>query len=198
MKKLRMKKVKAEVLSCRRCRLCKDRKNPVVGTGNLDSPLLLVGEAPGRKEDEQGEPFVGSAGKLLDRILERVGFEREEIYITNVVKCRPPGNRRPRSDEMEECSQHLDRMLEIITPRVIAPMGNSSAGFLMKKFDLRRGSIGEMHGKHFPVDASWGKIILFPLHHPAAALYNKKLENVMLKDFASLKRLLDQYDNTKF
>lgn len=165
--------------------------NPVVGEGNLDSPLVLVGEAPGRREDEQGKPFVGSAGKLLDSMLEGAGLERSKLFITNIVKCRPPKNRRPLSKEVKACSSHLETLLRIISPRVIAPMGNSSTGHFLRMFGLEKAKIGDIHGSVFRVEASWGDVILFPLYHPAAVLYNRTLEQDLKDDFASLKILLE-------
>ena len=165
--------------------------NPVVGDGSLDSPLVLVGEAPGRKEDEQGKPFVGSAGKLLDGLLEEAGLERSNLFITNIVKCRPPKNRQPLSKEVNACSSHLETLLGIISPRVIAPMGNSSAGHFLRMFGLKKAKIGDIHGSVFRVEASWGDVILFPLYHPAAVLYNRTLEQELKDDFAALRRLLE-------
>lgn len=162
-----------------------------MGEGNIESPLAFVGEAPGRKEDETGRPFVGSAGKLLDQLLSHIGLDRSEVYITNVVKCRPPGNRRPKSGEVRSCTPYLDEQLTAISPRVIAPMGNSAAAYLLRRFGLERASIGEIHGRAFDVEAPWGRAVLFPLYHPAAVLYNRGLEAELTEDFESLKALLD-------
>jgi uracil-DNA glycosylase family 4 len=189
-KRERLERVTAEVRACRLCPLHEGRMNPVVGGGNLDSPLVLVGEAPGRKEDEQGKPFVGSAGKLLDSMLEGAGLERSKLFITNIVKCRPPKNRRPLSKEVRACSTHLETLLRTISPRVIAPMGNSSVGHFLRMFGLDNAKIGDIHGSVFSVEASWGEVILFPLYHPAAVLYNRALEQELRDDFASLKGLL--------
>ena len=166
--------------------------NPVVGDGDLDSPLVLVGEAPGRREDEQGKPFVGSAGKLLDNMLEEAGMKRSTLFITNIVKCRPPKNRRPLSKEVEACSGHLEDLLRIISPRVIAPMGNSSTRYFLRLFNLEKGKIGDVHGWVFHVEANWGKVILFPLYHPAAVLYNRKLEQELRDDLAVLSSLREK------
>ena len=190
-KRERLERVTAEVRACRLCPLHEGRMNPVVGGGSLDSPLVLVGEAPGRKEDEQGKPFVGSAGKLLDSMLEEAGLERSKLFITNIVKCRPPKNRRPLSKEVRACSTHLETLLGIISPRVISPMGNSSTGHFLRMFGLEKAKIGGIHGCVFRVEASWGDVILFPLYHPAAVLYNRTLEQELRDDFASLKRLLE-------
>lgn len=162
-----------------------------MGEGNIESPLVFVGEAPGRKEDETGRPFVGSAGRLLDQLLSHIGLDRREAYITNVVKCRPPGNRRPKSGEVRSCTQYLDEQLAVISPRVIAPMGNSAAAHLLRRFDLEKASIGEIHGRAFDVEAPWGRAVLFPLYHPAAVLYNRELEAGLTEDFESLRALLE-------
>ena len=190
-KKERLEAVAAEVLACRRCGLHEGRKNPVVGVGDLDSPLVLVGEAPGRKEDELGKPFVGSAGKILDSMLKGAGLERSRLFITNVVKCHPPKNRRPLSKEVRACTEHLEALLGIISPRVIAPMGNSSTSYILGRYGLERSSIGEVHGRSLEAQAPWGRIVIFPLYHPAAVLYNRSLEGELKRDFASLKRVLE-------
>ena len=190
-----MKKVSEEILSCRRCGLCEGRLNPVVGEGNLDSNVFLIGEAPGRWEDRAGRPFVGAAGRLLDRLLNNIGIKREEVYISNVVKCRPPNNRRPRTEEISACSIHLGKQLDVIDPRFIAPMGNSATGYFMKRLGLKPITIGRIHGQRIePVDRSIesGRAVLFPLYHPAAALYNKDLEKVLEKDFFALKSVLER------
>ncbi len=185
-----MEAVLSEIASCDRCGLCHTCTNHVPGEGDLDSPVVFIGEAPGRREDQLGRPFVGSAGKLLDGLLGHVGLGREEVYITNVVKCRPPGNRRPSSKEIRACTPHLREQLGIIKPQVLAAMGNSATGYLLKSYGLEGGSIGEVHGKSFAVKAPWGGVTIFPLYHPAAALYNRGLEEEMREDFGALKRLL--------
>jgi len=176
---------------CRHCGLCDNRLNTVPGEGDPESPVVFVGEAPGREEDEQGRPFVGSAGKLLDRLLEEAGLGREKVYIANILKCRPPGNRRPKSEEMRACAQHLEAQLQVISPVIVAPMGNSAVGHMMKKYGLKRGRIGRVHGEVLPVEASWGRVCLFPLYHPAAVLYNRRLQQELKKDLESLKGILE-------
>jgi len=189
-KEERMNKLAEEVLNCHRCGLCDGRQNPVLGEGNLNATVVFIGEAPGRKEDEMGRPFVGTAGKLLDSLLRHISIERRDVYIGNVVMCRPPKNRRPRIEEIEACAPHLERQLEIIEPVVVAPMGNSAIRYLMKRFGLKPAYIGEVHGKQFEVEVPWGWVLLFPLYHPAAALYLKNLERVLEEDIESLGRLL--------
>ncbi|MCW3992616.1 MAG: uracil-DNA glycosylase [Candidatus Bathyarchaeota archaeon] len=185
-----MREISEEISNCRRCGLCDGRRNPVVGEGNLDATVAFIGEAPGRREDETGRPFVGAAGRLLDRLLSNVGLGRGDVYISNVLKCRPPNNRRPRLEEARACAPHLERQLGIIEPRVIAPMGNSAIGYLMRRFGLTPAYIGQIHGRHFEAEAPWGRLTLSPLYHPAAALYNKDLGRVLEEDFESLRLLL--------
>jgi DNA polymerase len=143
---------------------------------------VLVGEAPGKKENESGRPFVGSAGKILDGVLKDAGLSREDVYITNILKCRPPDNRRPKKREVELCEVYLMKQLEIIKPIVVSPMGNVSLAFFFNKFGLKKAKIGEVHGKVFDLEAPWGSIKLVPLYHPAAAIYNRQLLQKLQKD----------------
>jgi DNA polymerase len=190
-KETQMSDVVNAIRVCERCRLHEGRLNTVPGEGDLSSPVVLVGEAPGRKEDESGRPFVGSAGKLLDVALERVGLTRSQVYISNVVKCRPPGNRRPRSDEVTACTRFIDEQLGIIAPRVIAPMGNSALRHVFRRFGLGRAVIGEVHGSPHSVSFGWGEGVVFPLYHPAAILYNRSLEVELHADLEALVALLN-------
>jgi len=185
-----MQRLETEVAACTQCRLHESRLNTVPGEGSLNSPVVFIGEGPGRKEDEAGRPFVGSAGKLLTSMLEKVGLKREDVYIANIVKCRPPKNRRPRSDEVEACNQFLDRQLSLIAPSIIAPMGNSSVSHILKKYKLRKAPIGDIHGSPFTVNAAWGEVKIFPLYHPAAVLYNRSLESELVKDFTALRKMI--------
>jgi DNA polymerase len=161
-----------------------------MGEGALDPRVVFVGEAPGRREDETGRPFVGSAGKLLDRLLAGAHLSRGNVFITNVVRCRPPGNRRPKDEEVEACSGHLKRLLEIIGPEVIAPMGNSAIEHIFERFGLEKVVIGDVHGKVCRVRAAWGRVVVYPLYHPAAAIYNRKLLSELERDMAGLAVLL--------
>jgi len=145
---------------------------------------MFVGEAPGQQEDVQGRPFVGDAGKLLTELLESAGFRREEVYITNVVKCRPPNNRPPRKDETETCRPYLERQMRLIRPKVICPMGNSAIQALLVS---EKRSISDLHGTLIETDS----LTFFPMYHPAAALYTASLRTVMEQDFKKLRALLD-------
>lgn len=178
-----MEKVSSEVIVCRKCRLCETRRNAVPGEGSKGARVMFVGEAPGEQEDLQGRPFVGSAGKLLDELLASISYRREDVYITNIAKCRPPNNRPPRKDEAAACRPYLDRQIALLQPRVICPMGNSAIQALV---DLE-GPVTEVHGIPFEV----GKITYFPMYHPAAGLYTFSLRKVMEEDFKKLRALLD-------
>jgi uracil-DNA glycosylase family 4 len=188
-KKESMNLLAAEARSCLGCDLANNRKKVVIGSGCLDADVVLIGEAPGKKEDEKGLPFVGSAGKVLNEILDKAGISRNEVFITNILKCRPPGNRRPKKAEIESCEGILISQLEIIKPRIIAPMGNSSVSYFQDKYDLEVGSIGDVHGKVYEVNTSWGEVKLIPLYHPAAAIYRKNLLEELEEDMMKLSKL---------
>jgi DNA polymerase len=180
-----------EVQLCECCSLCEEAKNRVLGEGNPDSPVFFIGEAPGRREDETGRPFVGSAGKLFDILLAKVNLAREKVFIGNIVKCRPPGNRRPGKEEINSCSQHLEKQLSVIKPKVIAPMGNSAVDYIFEKYGIEKKVIGAAHGRSIEVMTCWGKVMIYPLYHPAAAIYNRELLSELEIDMASLRRLLE-------
>ncbi len=156
------------------------------GSGNARAELMFVGEAPGFHEDRQGLPFVGQAGKLLDRLLAGVGLRREDVYIANVLKCRPPGNRDPQPDEIEACEPHLYRQIELIQPTVIATLGN----FATKLLSGRPVGITRVHGQEQRVTVAGRSVLLYPLYHPAAALYAPAMLKVLESDFARLPELL--------
>jgi uracil-DNA glycosylase family 4 len=190
LKKTRFDELTRDVGSCQACGLCSEVKNRVMGEGSFDSRVIFVGEAPGRREDNTGRPFVGSAGKLLDRLLAKAHLNRVDVFITNVVRCRPPGNRRPKRKEVESCSGHLKKLLEIIQPEVIAPMGNSAIEHIFEMFGLEDGVIGDVHGKAYRVKVAWGGITLYSLYHPAAAIYNRNLLGELERDMEGLATLL--------
>ncbi len=185
----RMRRLRDEADACTLCGLSGSRTHAVVGSGSLDASVVLVGEAPGRKEDESGLPFVGSAGKLLDRLLAEAGLSREDVFITNIVKCRPPGNRKPKKTEVKPCELYLDEQLSIIRPHVVAPMGNSPLAYFQDRYGLPCKAIGDFHGEVFSVKENWGVVTLMPLYHPAAAIYNRKLLQRLEEDMRKLSRL---------
>jgi DNA polymerase len=170
------------VSSCRKCALAENRINTVPGEGNPLARIVLIGEAPGRKEDELGRPFVGSAGKILDQILDSVALSRDEVYILNILKCRPPGNRRPKKNEIKLCEEFLELQLSVLKPLIIVPMGNSALQYLFKKYKLGKAVIGDVHGSIFNIETSWGPVKIVPLYHPAAAIYNRELFDVLKTD----------------
>jgi uracil-DNA glycosylase len=173
--------------SCERCRLAQGRTQVVFGSGSPDADLMFVGEAPGFHEDQQGVPFVGQAGKLLEKLLAGIGLAREDVYIGNVLKCRPPGNRDPQPDEIEACESHLFRQIELIEPKVVATLGN----FATKLLSGRPLGITRVHGQEQEVTLGGRSVLLYPIYHPAAALYTPAMLKVLESDFARIPTLLD-------
>ncbi|HZT86049.1 MAG TPA: uracil-DNA glycosylase [Gaiellaceae bacterium] len=176
----------AATAGCTRCRLAQGRTQVVFGAGNPHADLMFVGEAPGFHEDKQGVPFVGQAGKLLDRLLAGVELRRDDVYIANVLKCRPPGNRDPQPDEIESCEPHLFRQIELIEPKVIATLGN----FATKLLSGRPLGITRVHGQEQALTIAGRSVLLYPLYHPAAALYTPAMLEVLEADFARLPELM--------
>jgi uracil-DNA glycosylase family 4 len=174
------------VADCTKCRLAQGRTQVVFGVGNPDADLMFVGEAPGFHEDKQGFPFVGQAGKLLERLLEGIGLARADVYIANVLMCRPPGNRDPASDEIEACEGHLFRKLSLIEPKIVASLGN----FATKLLSGKPTGITRVHGQPQDVTIGERRVLLYPLYHPAAALYTPAMLKVLEEDFARLPALL--------
>jgi uracil-DNA glycosylase family 4 len=175
-----------QVAGCTRCRLAQGRTQVVFGVGNPQADLMFVGEAPGFHEDKQGIPFVGQAGKLLEKLLAGIGLDRSSVYIANVLKCRPPGNRDPAPDEIEACEGHLFRQIELIEPRVVATLGN----FATKLLSGKPAGITRVHGVEQEVTLGGSRVLLYPLYHPAAALYTPAMLKVLEEDFARLPGLL--------
>ncbi|MEA2223085.1 MAG: uracil-DNA glycosylase [Solirubrobacteraceae bacterium] len=174
--------------SCTRCpELASTRTQVVFGSGNADADLMFVGEAPGAREDEQGIPFVGAAGKLLGELLAEVGLTRADVFVANVLKCRPPGNRDPLPAEIENCSDYLMRQVELIEPRVICTLGN----FATKLLRGEPTGISRLHGQPEIRVVGRRAVRLYPLFHPAAALYTRSLLDTLRADFARLPELLE-------
>ena len=175
-----------QVAGCTRCALAQGRTQVVFGVGDPQADLMFVGEAPGFHEDQQGIPFVGQAGKLLDKLLAGIGLERGNVYIANVLKCRPPGNRDPAPDEIQACESHLFRQLELIRPTLVATLGN----FATKLLSGKPTGITRVHGAEQEVTLGGSRVLLYPLYHPAAALYTPRMLQVLEQDFARLPELL--------
>lgn len=177
-----MKKLKKIVEQCNKCALKDGRTNAVFGSGNIKADVMIIGEAPGKNEDEQGLPFVGKAGKYLDELLSLAGLKREDVYIANVLKCRPPSNRDPRAEEIQACAPYLREQTAKINPKVIVTLGNFATRFILKNEE----GITLLHGK--PVKA--GRFVVFPVFHPASTMYDPKKKQALENDFKQLKSLL--------
>ncbi|MEG0251448.1 MAG: uracil-DNA glycosylase [Christensenellaceae bacterium] len=176
------------VMNCTACDLCKERKNVVFGEGNLHADLMLIGEGPGAREDEQARPFVGPAGQLLDNMLAEIGLMRKEVYIANVVKCRPPNNRDPRPDEQGACLSYLRAQVAYIKPKIIVCLGRIAAGVILN----REVKMSKEHGKSIKVK----NFVILPTFHPAALLHNPDYAQDAQNDFLEIKRLLSEEDTS--
>jgi len=174
-----------DVANCQECILAQGRKNSVPGEGPENAEIVFIGEGPGFHEDQQGRPFVGAAGNLLEELLESIGLRREDVYICNVIKCRPPGNRDPSPEEIEACKKFLDRQVEIISPRMIVTLGRIS----MERY-FPGAKISQIHGQPRKI----GGTIHYPMYHPAAALHQPKWRQVVKDDMSRIPQLLAQSD----
>ncbi len=188
-----LKKIKDEILDLKESPLYEERINsksfPVIGEGNHFAEIMLIGEAPGKNEAKTGRPFCGQSGKILDELLKGISMDRKDVYITNIVKDRPPSNRDPNSEEISIYSPFLDRQINIIQPKIIATLGRYSMKYILDKFWVESSSpISEVHGKIFEGEAEYGTIKIIPLYHPAVALYNRKNLNTMIDDFKILRK----------
>lgn len=208
MKGEKLSEYRKSVIGCSKCKLHKTRKNLVFGEGNPESPLVFIGEAPGREEDEMGRPFVGEAGKLLTQLLKSIGVERKGVYITNIIKCRPPGNRDPSPEEIDKCHGWLIGQIEIMRPKIICTLGRyatlaligglinqaptlpATRGSLATTFSKIRGRVYEY--KVECVDATEEQLItkVIPTYHPAALLYHPKWREAVMQDLKLVKELL--------
>lgn len=180
-----LQQIHAEVQVCQKCELHHSRKHGVSGAGPANASIMLIGEGPGFHENETGIPFVGGSGRFLDELLEGIGLKREEIFVGNVVKCRPPGNRDPQAAELAACDPYLERQIAAINPKVIVTLGR----FSMAKF-LPNARISEVHGQAMNVR---GRLVV-PMYHPAAALHQRSLRPILEADFAKLPELIAQAD----
>ena len=177
-----------EVSACTRCPLHAGRTNAVFGAGNADSELMFVGEAPGAEEDRQGRPFVGRAGQLLNQLLEEIGLKRDDVFVANILKSRPPGNRDPQPDEIDACRPYLDRQIELIEPAVICTLGNFATKLLTRS---SRGITG-VRGRPQVHEIGGRTLRVYPLYHPAAALRTTRVLEELREDFAGLPDLLGE------
>ena len=191
-RKEKMRQIKDEVVNFKDSPLYKERINsrnlPVIGEGSHDAKIMFVGEAPGKNEAETGRPFCGAAGRILDELLLSAGMDRKDVYVTNVVKDRPPQNRDPLPEEIAAYAPYLDRQIEIIQPQIIATLGRFSMKYIMEKFGLSHElqSISKIHGQMFETETSYGKIKIVPMYHPATVLYNPNIKEELKRDFNTL------------
>lgn len=183
--KAKLDEIAAQIAECRKCALSKTRTNTVPGSGDANSEILFVGEAPGQKEDESGVPFCGAAGKFLEEMLASIGLSRDQVFIANTLKCRPPDNRDPEESEKEMCRPYLDRQVEIIKPKLIVCLGRHSVANFMPG----AGGISQLHGK--AVRRPNGQVYL-ALYHPAAALHNGGLRSTLIEDFKKISAILQK------
>lgn len=190
-KKNRLDRLNALMSMCSNCRLRSGCRQVVPGEGNPEARILFIGEAPGKKEDELGRPFVGAAGKFLDQMLSSAGLKRSDVYIANVAKCRPPENRDPEPDEISACWPWLEQQIAIIDPRIIVTLGRHSLG---RFFPVAK--ISDVHGKAFRKEIpNIGKRVFYALYHPAAALYNGSMREILLKDFGRIPRIIAKMES---
>ena len=181
--------IREEVSTCKACSLCEGRTNVVFGEGNPHARVMIIGEAPGKNEDLQGKPFVGAAGKFLDELLEVAGLKREDVFIANVLKCRPPSNRNPKPEEIEACATFLRQQTQTISPDVIVTLGNFATQFIL------RTGVGITHLRGTVQRA--GRFLVLPVFHPAAAIYDRLKRDVLLSDFERVGSLVRDRMATK-
>ena len=194
-----MKQIKYEVLHLKASPLYEYRTShgyfPVIGEGSHDSKVMFIGEAPGRNEAKTGRPFCGAAGKILDELLLHIKLPRDEVYITNIVKDRPPENRDPLPDEIKIYGPFLDQQINIIQPKIIGTLGRYSMQYIMEQFGLHDVllPISKMHGKFFMAKAAYGDIVIVPLYHPAVAIYNASTKDTLKEDFKMIRKMYDEH-----
>jgi DNA polymerase len=184
--------VASEVVVCTKCGLWRSRKNAVPGEGSPQARTVFIGEAPGSSEDVEGRPFVGAAGKFLETLLSEIGLSRESVFICNIVKCRPPGNRVPTLLEVETCTPYLERQIDIIKPEFLVTLGNCSTDYIFSRARLPFFGITSVHGRFHEVSLGGARLRVFSTFHPAAALYNVKYKDQVISDFGLLKKGLER------
>ena len=185
-----LEKIRKEISACTKCALCKSAIQAVPGSGNPNADIVFIGEAPGFYEDQQGVPFVGRSGKLLDFLLGQIRLSRDDVWIGNIIKHRPPDNRDPSPEEISTCKAFLTRQLEAINPKIIITLGRFSMNYFFVD-----GKISRDHGRFIKAGAGSKKFNIFPMYHPAAALRNPTVMDEFMKDFIQIPKILDQLKN---
>ena len=191
-KKQEMEKIVYLVENCKKCDLWKTRNKPVIGDGSENANILFVGEAPGYNEDIQGIPFVGKAGKILEQLLDSIELKRRDVYIANILKCRPAKNRNPFKNEIKNRTVYLNKQIKIIQPKIIIPLGNFASSFIFKKYGLKFDKINNVHGKIFQVNTVLGDIKIIPMYHPAVSIYNPNTKDTLTEDFKNIQTSLEK------
>ncbi len=188
-KESELNEVKKRIISCTKCDLSKTRTHPVVGEGSSDATIMFIGEAPGFHEDKKGQPFVGRAGKILDELLSSIDLNRSDVFIVNILKCRPPNNRNPQKNEILACTEYLDRQIEIIQPSILVPLGNFACTYIFEKFGISYDKISRIHGEIFQRNTLLGSLYIIPMYHPAVSTYNPQKKSTLLTDMESLRSI---------
>jgi len=186
-KQITISKLRSQIANCIRCPLHKTRTNTVPGEGNVDARIMFIGEAPGRNEDLKGMPFVGRAGDVFNQLLDSVGLTRSDIYLCNILKCRPPGNRNPLASEIKACVGSLDIQIKYINPEVIGTLGNFATAYIFEKFNIPPTKISAVAGTVIDVETSYGPKKIIPVFHPAVATYNVHKIDQLLSHFQAFK-----------
>ncbi len=189
--------------NCILCELHKTRNNVVFGKGNKNAEILFIGEAPGEKEDLGGLPFLGRAGKQLDKFLNKINLSIDDVYIANILKCRPPKNRNPKIEEIKKCTPYLIEQINIINPKIIVTMGNYSSKFLLASLKIENmkniAGISELHGIAHIIEIGNKQYTIIPIYHPAAMMYNPKIKNDFENDFRNIAKILNhEFKNDEF
>ncbi|RLF63418.1 MAG: uracil-DNA glycosylase [Thermoplasmata archaeon] len=187
-----LEEIEKEIHNCKKCPLYKNRTRAVPGEGGFKKRIMIIGEAPGKNEDIQGRPFVGKAGELLDRLLGEIGLSRDDVYITNVVKCRPPENREPTDNEIMACKPYLIRQINVLKPKIIVCLGRISSKTISQMFNVRFTSMSNDHGRLF--ESPIRPIKIFFTYHPAAALYNRIKLRDLEEDFKILNEIIEELE----
>jgi len=190
--KSRIEKLRTQIAGCTRCALSQTRTNTVPGEGNVNADIMFIGEAPGRNEDLQGKPFVGRAGDVFDKLLKSIDLTREQIYLCNILKCRPPDNRNPQPSEINACIGSLDIQIKIVNPKVIGTLGNFSTAYIFEKFNVPPAKISEVAGKVIDITTPFGPKKIIPVFHPAVATYNVHKTDLLIEHFQAFKPFCTQ------